>query len=94
MTRPRTIPERGDVPPAMVAQRLGLTLEAFAATRVELERRGFPAPDETTGLYCIEAVDRWRLRRHARLFPELTGAPMARQADEVYDGRMQRLFRV
>jgi hypothetical protein len=64
------IPDRGDVTPALVAQRLGLSAADFEAWRAELERRGFPTPDSTTGRYCIEAVDRWRLRRHPKLFPE------------------------
>ena len=57
----------------------------------ELERRGFPAPDPTTGRYCLEAVDRWRLRRHAKLFPELTHSPTAIDAGTVFAERMGRL---
>ena len=85
------IPDRGDVAPCVVASRLGLTLLEFEARRSELERRGFPEPDETTGRYCIEAVDRWRLRRHARLFPELTTMTGAVDAGEVFDQRIARL---
>jgi len=39
---------------------------------IELERRGFPERDPTTGGYCIEAVDRSCFRRFPRLFRELT----------------------
>jgi hypothetical protein len=91
MTRPSRIPDRGDVAPSLVANRLGLTLPEFHARRSELERRGFPEPDETTGRYCIEAVDRWRLRRHARLFPELTTMTGAVDAGTVFHQRMIRL---
>jgi hypothetical protein len=91
MSRPSRIPDRGDVAPSVVASRLGLTVPEFEARRSELERRGFPEPDETTGRYCIEAVDRWRLRRHARLFPELTAAAGAVDAGAVFDQRMARL---
>jgi hypothetical protein len=91
VTRPKRIPERGDVSKAMVAQRLGLTVVDFELRRAELEKRGFPEADTTTGLYCIEAVDRWRLRRHSRLFPELTFAPTAVDAGAVFDERMARL---
>ncbi len=91
MGRPARTPDRGDVPKAVVAQRLGLTVADFDLHRVELEKRGFPEPDQTTGRYCIEAVDRWRLRRHSRLFPELTAAASAVDASAVFDERMARL---
>ena len=58
MSRPSRIPDRGDVAPCVVASRLGLTLPEFQARRSELERRGFPEPDETTGRYCIEVASR------------------------------------
>jgi hypothetical protein len=91
MSRPRCIPARGDVPEGAIAQLLGLSVTDFRARRTELRDRGFPEPDQTTGLYCIEAVDRWRLRRHARLFPELTTAPAAAHADAVFGDRLRRL---
>jgi hypothetical protein len=90
MSRPRSIPSRGDVAAIMVAELLGLTLTDFEVRRSALRERGFPEPDPTTGLYCVEAVDRWRLRRHARLFPELTNAPAAAHAEAVFDERMRR----
>jgi hypothetical protein len=88
MSRAPRIPDRGDVAPSVVAGRLGLTLPEFEARRPELERRGFPDPDETTGRYCMEAVDRWRLRRHPRLFPELTAVASAVDARSVVDERL------
>jgi hypothetical protein len=91
MSRPARIPDRGDVPPSAAAQRLGMPLADFEAMRGELERRGFPEPDSTTGRYCIEAVDRWRLRRFPRLFPELTRAAAAVHADGVFEERLRRL---
>jgi hypothetical protein len=91
MSRPRRIPVRGDVPEWAVAQLLGLNVPDFRARRAELRDRGFPEPDRTTGLYCIEAVDRWRLRRHAALFPELTTAPAAAHADAVFSKRIRQL---
>jgi hypothetical protein len=91
MSRPRCIPARGDVPESAVAQLLGLSVADFHARRAELRDRGFPEPDPTTGRYCVEAVDRWRLRRHARLFPELTTAPAAAHAEAVFSERLQRL---
>jgi hypothetical protein len=91
MSRPRCIPARGDVPEWAVAQLLGLSVADFHARRAELRDRGFPEPDPTTGRYCVEAVDRWRLRRHARLFPELTTAPAAAHAEAVFGDRLRRL---
>jgi hypothetical protein len=90
MTRPRRIPARGDVTTSVVAELLGLSVSEFEARRPELGERDFPEPDPTKGLYCIEAVDRWRLRRHARLFPELTTAPSAAHAEAVFNERLRR----
>jgi hypothetical protein len=89
--RPSNIPEHGDVSKKLVAQRLGLTEAEFDAHLPRLQKRDFPNPDETTGLYCIEAVDRWRLRRHGNLFPELTSAPAAMDANAVYKERLAGL---
>jgi hypothetical protein len=91
MSKRARIPDRGDVTPALVAQRLGLSAADFEVWRPELERRGFPTPDLTTGRYCIEAVDRWRLRRHPKLFPELTGGQQAVHAETVFEERLRRL---
>ena len=91
MSRRRRIPVRGDIPAAMVAELLGLSVSDFNAKLVLLHERGFPSADLTTGLYCIEAVDRWRLRRHAQLLPELTTAPAAAHAGAVFDDRLRRL---
>ena len=90
MSRPPRIPERGDVAVPLVAKLLGMSPDEFALWRSDLERRGFPEPDPTTGLYCIEAVDRWRLRRYPKLFPELTTVPAAVDAAAVFVERMGR----
>lgn len=71
----RFVVEPGDVPAAKVARRLHLSPSAFEACKVKLFLRGFPRPDPDTGMYDLEAVDRWRHRRHPGLFPELTGGP-------------------
>ena len=72
MSRPRRIPARGDVSASTIADLLGLSGAEFAARLPALHERKFPSPDPTTGLYCIEAVERWRLLRHPQLFPEFT----------------------
>ena len=79
------------MPASTVAQVLGLSLADFEAKQPELMHRNFPQPDPTTGNYAIEAVHRWRLRRHPKLFPELTIAPAAISAENVFDERMRRL---
>ncbi|MHB2205254.1 hypothetical protein [Methylobacterium sp. CM6257] len=64
------------VPADKIARRLHLTEAQFEACRPRLFARGFPTPDETTGMYDLEAVDRWRKRQRPDLYPELT-APHA-----------------
>jgi hypothetical protein len=91
MSRARHIPARGDVAASTIAQLLGLSLPDFEARQSALRERGFPEPDPTTERYCVEAVDRWRLRRHPRLFPELTTAPTAAHAEAVFGERLRRL---
>jgi hypothetical protein len=61
--------EPRDIPPEVAARRLGLTSVQFQERLPQLLARGFPPPDETTGNYCLEAVDAWRLRRYPQLFP-------------------------
>lgn len=91
MTRPVRIPDKGDIARALVAQRLGMSVADFDARRADLEARGFPEADETTGLYAVEAVDRWRLRRYPRLFPELTASRAAVDAGAVFEQRMGKI---
>lgn len=90
--RPPNIPTRGDVPAGMIARLMGLALPDFQAVLPALATRGFPTPDPTTGLYCVEAVDRWRLRRHAALFPQLTAASGGVHAAAVFDQRRREVF--
>jgi hypothetical protein len=91
MSRPRRIPARGDVSASTVADLLGLSAGEFEARLPALQARKFPHPDPTTGLYCIEAVERWRLLRHPQLFPELTATSTAAHAGTVFDERMRQL---
>lgn len=59
-------------PPEKIARRLCLTEAQFRDCSRRLYARGFPLPDETTGMYDLEAVDRWRKRQRPDLYPELT----------------------
>lgn len=66
------------VPADKVARRLCLTPAQFQDCQRRLFARGFPLPNETTGMYDLEAVDRWRKRQRPELYPELTaGLPAA-----------------
>lgn len=78
--------EPRDVPPAKAARRLHLTPTEFAAKLPELQRRGFPAADPTTGMYDLKAIDSWMDRRSG-----LTTAASARDAREVARERIANL---
>jgi hypothetical protein len=91
MSRRRRIPARGDVAASLAAELLGLSLTDFEARRPALRERGFPEQDPTTGLYCIEAVDRWRMRRHPSLFRESTTAQTTAHVDTLFGERRRRV---
>jgi len=55
--------EPRDVPPFKAARRLHLTLDEFRQKLEELEQRGFPRPDPTTGNYYLPAIDQWMASR-------------------------------
>jgi len=55
--------EPRDVPPSKAARRLHLTLDEFRQKVAELELRGFPRPDPTTGNYYLTAIDQWMASR-------------------------------
>jgi hypothetical protein len=69
--------EPGDIPAEKVARRLHLTPAQFESVRPRLFMRGFPRPDPDTGMYCLEAIDRWQYLRHPSLFPELAAGSEA-----------------
>lgn len=70
-------------PAEKIARRLCLTEPQFDACRVRLFARGFPQPDETTGMYDLEAVDRWRKRQRPDLYPELTLASVGNEKESL-----------
>ena len=75
--------EPGDVPAEKAARRLHLTLAEFEERKARLIARGFPEPDPDTGMYCLEAIERWqKLRPGVRhLFPELTAPDQPGKAE-------------
>jgi hypothetical protein len=80
----------GDVPALKAARRLHLTLAEFEAKLPALLQRGFPAADETTGMFCLEAIDQWRLSRFPRLF-RLTAEQGPQQSREIARARIARM---
>lgn len=74
MLRPSEVRYRVDpsfAPAAKVARKLHLTESQFRECEVRLYARGFPRPDPDTGMYHLEAIDRWAKRQRPDLFPEL-----------------------
>lgn len=67
------------IPADKVARRLHLTPAQFHECERRLSARGFPLPDETTSMYDLETIDRWRKLQRPDLCPELTAgaAPIA-----------------
>jgi hypothetical protein len=79
--------EPRDVPPELAARRLGLTLAQFEALLPRLLSRGFPASDPDTGHYDLDAIDRWRERRHR----PLPGMPSKTQDIDVVRRRLEAM---
>jgi hypothetical protein len=83
---PRFHVEPGDVPADVAARRLGLGVTAFKEALPDLYRRGFPAPDPTTGNFDLQAIDEWRRSRHA------SGTSVARRSGGAdFGDRLARL---
>lgn len=81
----------GDVSPEKAARRLHLTLAQFEDVLPKLLARGFPPADPDTGMYDLEAIDRWRHLRNPRFFPELVAPARSESDDEAARrGMMER----
>ena len=80
----------GDVPPAVAARRLGLTVEEFQHKLPELVKRKFPAADPTTGNFDLDAIDAWRRSRFPHLF-SLTYIQENREARDLVRERLAKL---
>lgn len=90
--RYKLAPGTGDCPPAAAARVLWLSLEDFTAKLPELQLRGFPAPDPTTGNFDMDAITAWRRSRYPHLFADrLTPATAARDAKDVVAERVARI---
>ena len=92
MTMRFKLPPGGDVPASVAARRLALSLDAFESALPMLIGRGFPAPDPTTRMFDLEAIDAWRRSRHPQFFPSnrLLVGPTAKDAGDVLASRLAR----
>lgn len=98
MARRREQLPLGDGSAADAARMLGLSDARFAELRPQLTRRGFPLPDQDTGLFDLDAVNAWRRQRNPHLFTEATGdgltpKPPARDAQGVVGERIRGMSR-
>ena len=82
--------EPGDIAPSLAAKRMGLSPRAFSLALPELQKRGFPYPDPTTGKFDFQAIERWRQSRHGTV----AGSPFeADDAEAVVGTRLAALVR-
>jgi hypothetical protein len=79
-----------DIPPAVAARQLGITLAEFERALPNLVSRGFPAADPDTGNFDLAAIDRWIDARHPHLFGDGT-LMQARDAAIVATQRIARM---
>jgi hypothetical protein len=87
--RYKLAPGTGDCPPIAAARVLWLTLEAFQSQLPELQKRGFPPADPTTGNFDMDAINAWRKSRYPHLFAQnLTPVTPARNAADVVRARL------
>jgi hypothetical protein len=82
--------EPRDIPPIKAARRLHLTLEEFRDKLPELQARGFPEPDPTTGMFDLKAIDTWADTRNPRLFKMDAETDTKKDARQVVKERLQR----
>jgi hypothetical protein len=82
--------EPRDIPPMKAARRLHLTLEEFYAKLPELQARGFPAPDPTTGMFDLKAIDTWADARNPRIFKKDAETESKKDARQVVKDRLER----
>lgn len=57
-----------DVPPAVAARRMGMTLDAFLKALPAFKEHGFPTADPVSGNFDLQAIDRYCDARNPRLF--------------------------
>lgn len=94
MARARPLPMDvlGDGTLADAGRLLNLSEADMRVKLAALIARGFPQPDDTTGMIDLDAVVQWRRLRHPTLFGLMNHQPAARDAQAVVSDRIKRMF--
>jgi len=94
MVRPRALPPEilGDGSLAAAGRLLGLSDADMRTKLPALIARGFPAPDQDTGMIDLDGVVQWRKLRHPNLFGLINHQPAARHASDVVKNRINGMF--
>lgn len=79
-----------DVPTDIAAKRLGLSVVKFQGILDRLYQRGFPHPDQDTGQFDMQAIDRWCDARNPHLFKEVAEVG-ALDAKSVVTQRLEKM---
>jgi hypothetical protein len=85
------LPLLGDGPAVEAARMMGLGAKEFEKLLPQYLARKFPAPDDVSGLFDLDAIVHWRMKRHAELY-DLTGSDEARDAKYLVEDRIKGLF--
>lgn len=91
--RPMLVSEiLGDGTLADAGRLLNISEADMRSKLAALIARGFPQPDDTTGMIDLDAVVQWRRLRHPSLFGLIGHQPGAQDARNVVSGRIERMF--
>lgn len=94
MVRGRALPIEllGDGSLAQAGRLLNLSEAEMRSKLPALIARGFPEPDDTTGMIDLDAVQQWRRLRNPALFGLSGQQSSALDAGAVVSGRLKRMF--
>ena len=94
MARPRSFPMEvmGDGSLAQAGRLLNLSETDMRSKLPALIARGFPEPDDTTGMIDLDAVQQWRRLRNPALFGLTGQQSQAVDAGAVVSSRLKRMF--
>ena len=80
-----------DITSEKAARRLGLTTKQFELLSANLFERGFPKPDQTTGMYDLYAIEQWMNVRSGLGAHSQPATPL-QNAQDVFSQRARRLL--
>ncbi len=91
--RPMLVAEiLGDGTLAEAGRLLNISEADMRSKLAALTSRGFPQPDDTTGMIDLDAVVQWRRLRNPSLFGLIGHQPGAQDARNVVSARIERMF--